>query len=155
MARKSESPELLTRGALAAETGCNIEPIRYYERIGILPPAPRSEGGHRLYGPDLVNRLLFVHRARDLGFALEEIRELLGLIDGGHYTCAQIEGIALAHVEQIRRKISDLTKLKKTLEAMAAQCSGGEIPACPIVDALFSSRTQLRPKTPAGERRAR
>jgi MerR family mercuric resistance operon transcriptional regulator len=155
MARKSKVPELLTRGALAAETGCNIETIRYYERIGIMPPAPRSEGGHRLYGPDLVNRLWFVRRARDLGFALEEIRELLGLVDGGDYTCAQIEGIALAHVEEIRRKIADLAKLKKTLEAMAAQCSGGEIPECPIVDALFSSLTQLRPKTSAGERRAR
>jgi MerR family transcriptional regulator, mercuric resistance operon regulatory protein len=156
MARKSESPELLTRGALAAETGCHIETIRYYERIGMLPPPPRSEGGHRLYGPDLVSRLQFVRRARDLGFALEEIRELLGLIDGGNYTCAQIEGIALAHVEEIRRKIADLTRLKKTLAAMAAQCSGGEIPACPIVDALFSSRPRLRPaKTPAGERRAR
>jgi MerR family transcriptional regulator, mercuric resistance operon regulatory protein len=156
MARKSESPELLTRGALAAETGCNIETIRYYERIGILPPPPRSEGGHRLYGPELVSRLQFVRRARDLGFALEEIRELLGLIEGGNYTCAQIEGIALAHVEEIRRKIADLTRLKKTLEAMAAQCSGGELPACPIVDALFSSRSRLRlAKAPPTDERRR
>ena len=156
MARKKESSEFLTRGALAAATGCNIETIRYYERIGMLPPPPRSAGGHRLYGPDLVSRLQFVRRARDLGFALEEIRELLGLIEAGNYTCAQIEGIAREHVEEIRRKIADLARLKRTLEAMAAQCSGGEIPVCPIVDALFPSRTRLRPaKAPVSDQRRR
>ena len=151
MARKiSSQGELLTRGALAAETGCNIETIRYYEQIGILSPPPRSEGGHRLYGPDFVNRLRFVRRARDLGFTLEEIRELLALVDGGNFTCAQVEGIALAHVQEIRRKIADLSKLKKTLEAMAAQCGGGTIPACPIIDALFAT-----PVTPAHHRPGR
>jgi MerR family transcriptional regulator, mercuric resistance operon regulatory protein len=127
MARETTARgEFLTRGALAAETGCNIETIRYYEQIGLLPPPLRSEGGHRLYGPDLANRLRFVRRSRDLGFTLEEIRELLGLVDGGDYTCAQIERIALAHVEDIRRKIADLNRLKKTLAAMAAQCGGGK-----------------------------
>lgn len=135
--------ELLTRGALAAESGCNIETIRYYEQIGILPSPPRSDGGHRLYGPDLVSRLHFVRRSRDLGFTLEEIRELLSLVDGGNYTCAQVEGIARMHVGAIRQKIADLNKLKKTLEAMAAQCSGGTIPECPIIDALFASRLPL------------
>jgi MerR family transcriptional regulator, mercuric resistance operon regulatory protein len=156
MARKTAAVGvLLTRGALAAETGCNIETIRYYEQIGILPPPPRSEGGHRLYGPDLVTRLQFVRRARDLGFTLEEIRELLGLVDGGNYTCAQIEGIAIAHVEEIRRKIADLNRLKKTLEAMAAQCGGGTIPECPIIDALFQSRPPLPPAKAAREPRRR
>ncbi|HEV2545722.1 MAG TPA: helix-turn-helix domain-containing protein [Stellaceae bacterium] len=150
MARKTMvQGELLTRGALAAETGCNIETVRYYEQIGILPPPPRSEGGHRLYGPDLVSRLQFVRRARDLGFTLEEIRELLGLVDGGDYTCAQVEGIALAHVQEIRRKIADLNRLKRTLETMAGQCSGGRIPACPIIDALFLPRTPPRQAKPA------
>jgi len=146
---------VLTRGALAAETGCNIETVRYYEQIGILPAPPRSEGGHRLYGPELVQRLHFVRRARDLGFSLEEIRELLSLVDGGNYTCAQIEGIAMAHVGEIRRKIADLNRLKKTLEAMAAQCSGGTIPACPIIDALFASRPPLRPAQTSREPRRR
>lgn len=144
MAQKTTSPgELLTRGALAAKSGCNIETIRYYEQIGILPPPPRSEGGHRLYGPDLVRRLHFVRRSRDLGFTLEEIRELLSLVDGGNYTCAQVEGMARMHVAAIRQKIADLNKLKKTLEAMAAQCSGGTIPECPIIGALFASRLPL------------
>ena len=68
--------EFLTRGALAAQTGCNIETIRYYEQIGILPAPPRSQGGHRLYGQALVRRLHFVLRSRDLGFTLEEMADL-------------------------------------------------------------------------------
>ena len=155
MERKPAAQSALTRGALAAEIGCNIETIRYYEQIGILPPPPRSEGGHRLYGPELVQRLHFVRRARDLGFTIEEIRELLSLVDGGNYTCAQIEGIALAHVEEIGRKIADLNRLKKTLAAMAAQCSGGTVPACPIIDALFASRSPPRPVRASREPRRR
>ena len=104
--------ERLTRGALAARTGCNIETIRYYEKIGLLPPPPRSAGGHRLYGRDLVKRLNFVRRSRDLGFTLEEIRELLRLVDGGTYTCGEVEQLARDHVRDIRHKIADLRRLQ-------------------------------------------
>jgi MerR family transcriptional regulator, mercuric resistance operon regulatory protein len=130
----------LTRGALAARTGCNLETVRYYERVGLLPPPPRSAGGHRLYGPDLVKRLNFVRRSRDLGFTIEEIRELLRLVDGGTYTCSQIEQMARDHVRQIRRKVADLRLLERAFERMAAQCSGGAVPDCPIIDALFDTR---------------
>ncbi len=134
--------ELLTRGELAARIGCNIETIRYYEQAGLLPPPPRSQGGHRLYGPELVKRLNFVRRSRDLGFTLEEIRGLLRLVDGGKQTCAQVEALALDHVCEIKRKISDLNRLKRVLETMAAQCSGDKVPECPIIDALYDPRTQ-------------
>jgi MerR family transcriptional regulator, mercuric resistance operon regulatory protein len=140
--------ELLTRGALAARSGCNIETIRYYEQIGILPAPPRSQGGHRLYGHDLIKRLTFVRRSRELGFALEEIRQLLRLVDDGNYTCAQIETLALQHAHDIRQKIADLKKLKSVLETMASHCTGGEVPECPIIDELFDSRTPL-PSTKA------
>jgi MerR family mercuric resistance operon transcriptional regulator len=135
--------ELLTRGALAALSGCNVETIRYYEQIGILPAPPRSQGGHRLYGNDLIKRLTFVRRARELGFTLEEIRQLLRLVDGGNYTCAQIETLALQHARDIHQKIAHLKKLKSVLETMASQCTGGEIPECPIIDELFDSKTVL------------
>lgn len=140
-----ERGEILTRGELAARTGCNIETIRYYEQIGILSAPPRSQGGHRLYGKNLVKRLNFVLRGRDLGFTLEEIRELLRVVDGGNYTCAQVEALAHEHVRDIRQKIKDLKKLKIVLETMAAQCSGGKIPACPIIDTLFDARTPPSP----------
>lgn len=145
MASKTiERGEVLTRGALASKTGCNIETIRYYEQIGMLPPPPRSEGGHRIYGQNLVKRLNFVLRCRDLGFTLEEIRELLRLVDGRNYTCGQIEALAHEHAQDIRQKMKDLKKLKVVLEKMASQCSGGEIPECPIIDALFVARTPPR-----------
>ena len=102
-----------------------------------MPPPPRSAGGHRLYGPDLVKRLNFIRRGRDLGFTLEEIRELLRLVDGGTYTCGEVEQLALDHVREIRRKIGDLRRLQRVLETMASQCSGDAVPDCPIIEALF------------------
>lgn len=141
--KPAKGDQLLTRGALAAQSGCNIETIRYYEQIGLLPPPPRSQGGHRLYGQELIKRLTFVRRSRELGFSLEEVRELLRLVDGSKYTCAQVEALAHQHAQDIRRKIADLKKLKSVLEAMAARCTGGKIPDCPIIDALFDSRTPL------------
>src|SRR6266446_6992923 len=129
--------QLLTRGGLAARTGCNIETIRYYEQIGLLPPPPRSQGGHRLYGQELLKRLHFIRRSRELGFSLEEIRELLRLVDGHKYTCAKVEALALDHVREIQQKISDLKKLKNVLATMAAQCTGSKLPDCPVIDALF------------------
>jgi len=126
----------LTRGGLAARTGCNIETIRYYERVGLLPPPPRSAGGHRLYGEGLIRRLNFVRRSRDLGFSVEEIRELLLLVDGT-YTCREVEQLARDHMREIRRKIADLRRLERVFETMAAQCSGDAVPDCPIIDALF------------------
>lgn len=134
--------QLLTRGGLAVRTGCNIETIRYYEQIGVLPPPRRSQGGHRLYGPELVKRLNFIRRSRELGFTLDEIRELLRLVDGHKYTCAQVETLALEHVRELGRKISDLKKLKRVLEIMAAQCTGSKVPECPVIDALFDTRTR-------------
>jgi MerR family transcriptional regulator, mercuric resistance operon regulatory protein len=127
----------LTRGALAARTGCNVETVRYYERIGLLPAPPRSAGGHRLYGPDLVKRLTFVRKSRDLGFTIEEIRDLLTVVDGGAYTCAQVQQMARDHARRIRHKIADLRRLERVFETMVAQCSGGDVPECPIIDALF------------------
>jgi len=138
---QAKGGELLTRGALATRSGCNVETIRYYEQIGILPAPPRSQGGHRLYGHDLIRRLTFVRRTRELGFTLDEIRRLLRLVDGGNYTCAQIETLALQHAQDIRQKIADLKKLKSVLEAMASHCTGGEVPECPIIDELFDPQT--------------
>jgi MerR family transcriptional regulator, mercuric resistance operon regulatory protein len=150
--RQNQTPSpqtVLTRGELAAATGCNIETIRYYEQIGLLPPPPRSQGGRRLYGEDLRRRLGFVRRSRDLGFTLDETRGLLRLVDGGAYTCAQVEALAREHVRAIQRKISDLRKLKRALEEMASQCSGGTLPACPIIDALFDPGARLPAQYPA------
>lgn len=124
-------------GVLSKLTNCNIETIRYYERIGLLNPPPRTQGGHRQYNTEHVKRLTFIRRGRELGFTLEEVRELLSLVEGGRYTCEEIQTITLSHLKDVRRKITDLQKLHKVLKDTASKCSGGDVPECPIIDTLF------------------
>ena len=128
----------LTIGGVSRETGCNIETIRYYERIGLLSDPPRSAGGHRLYNPEHVKRLTFIRRGRQLGFTLDQVRQLLSLVDGGVFTCEDVQRIALAHLDEVREKIADLERLEIALSSMAEQCSGGQVPECPVIDALFA-----------------
>ena len=87
----------LTIGALSERSGVNIETIRYYERADLLPAPPRTQGGHRIYGGDSLKRLVFIRRGRELGFTLDEIRNLLGLMRGGH-PCGEVQAVALAHL---------------------------------------------------------
>lgn len=124
-------------GTMSGQTGCKVETIRYYERIGLLPDPPRSEGGHRIYGLEHLKRLTFIRRGRELGFTLDEIRTLLGLVDGGNYTCGEVRELTLEHLQETRKKIADLRRLEKSLAAIAAQCEGGSVPECPVIDALF------------------
>lgn len=130
------SPHDFSIGQVSRATGVNIETIRYYERINILPEPARTQGQHRLYDQIHVDRLNFVRRSRTLGFSLKEIRELLHLVDGAEFTCDQINEIAVAHLSDIRAKIADLRRMEKVLKQMTAQCALGEVPGCPIIDAL-------------------
>ena len=123
-------------GTLSKHTGVNIETIRYYERIGIMPKPPRTAGGQRIYETAHLKRLAFIRRSRELGFSLDEIRALLRLVDGGDYSCGEGQGMTLAHIADIRRKIADLRRMERVLKDMAAKCDGGDVPECPIVDAL-------------------
>lgn len=132
----TNSPRL-TRGRLSKLTGCNLETIRYYEQIGLMPQPPRSAGGHRLYDETFLRRLKFIRRCRDLGFSLEEIRGLLSLVDGGNYTCAEVKDMTVDHLRSVRSKIADLKVLEKTLKEMVSKCVGDEVPECPVIDALF------------------
>ena len=126
----------LRRGELARRAGCNIETVRYYERIGLMPNPPRSENGFRSYEERHLTRLTFIRRARELGFTLEEVQDLLRLVDGGHYTCAQVQELALRQADDIQRKINDLHRMQRALKEMSAQCSGEEVPKCPIIEIL-------------------
>ena len=134
----------LTRGIVSKLTGCNIETVRFYEKIGLMPDPKRSEGGHRLYSDDQVGRLHFICRCRELGFTLKEIRVLLELVDRRDYTCAEVRDISLAHVEEIGRKIKDLRRLEKTMHRMIQECDGGAVPDCPVIDALFDADAATR-----------
>jgi MerR family mercuric resistance operon transcriptional regulator len=114
----------LSIGLLSTQTNCKIETIRYYEKIGIFPKPPRTEGGHRIYSENHLKRLVFIRRGRELGFSLEDIRALLKLIDGGGHTCQQVEAITLHHLGNIHQKILDLKKLEKILAKISSQCGG-------------------------------
>lgn len=127
-------------GQLATQTDCNIETIRYYEKIRLLPAPTRSESGYRIYDDEHLKRLVFIRRSRELGFAIDDIRALLRLVDSRDYTCSDISQIAAQHIADIREKIADLKKLEKTLSQIAAQCSGDATPDCPIVDTLFNKK---------------
>ncbi|MGE3506999.1 MAG: helix-turn-helix domain-containing protein [Alphaproteobacteria bacterium] len=130
------SGSALRRAELAMRTGCNLETIRYYAKIGILPEPPRTSGGHRLFDEGHVSRLRFILRARELGFSISDIRGLLTLVDGGLQTCAEVKACTEQHLADVRTKIADLRHIEKVLAATAAKCSGDTAPECPILAAL-------------------
>ena len=128
----------LTRGELARATACHIETIRYYEKTGMLPDPPRTAAGYRIYGPAQVGRLRFILRARELGFVLDDIRGLLGLDDNTAPTCAEVLDRTARHLADIRARIADLQRIEAVLAQTASQCSGAEVPKCPVLDALMA-----------------
>lgn len=132
--------EVLSIGALSKHSGVNIETIRYYEKIGVMPAPDRGASGYRVYCADHLKRLSFVRRSRQLGFSLDEIRDLLRLVDGHGYTCGQVRELTLDHMAEIRRKIKDLKRLERVMAEMAGQCSGERAPDCAVIDALFDTR---------------
>ena len=129
--------ELFPIGEMSRRTRVNVETIRYYERIKIMPEARRTESGYRVYDTGQLMRLHFVRRSRELGFSLDEVRAMLRLVDDGTLTCGEIHEMTVAHLADVAQKIADLQRLEKTLSAMAAKCSQGDIPECPIIETLF------------------
>jgi DNA-binding transcriptional MerR regulator len=125
-------------GDLAARTGTSPETIRYYERVRVLPPPVRRGGGrYRRYGASDVERLLFVRRARELGFSLDEVRELLGLADQRNRSCAEVDQLARAHLAAVNEKLARLAALRDELERAIGACRGGlPIAECRILGAL-------------------
>ena len=132
----SPPPGFITRGRLAARLGCNSETIRYYERVGLMAAPMRSARGYRLYNESAQTRLRFILRARGLGFGIAELSSLLGLLDRGNYGCGEIRDLTVRHLDEVRAKIADLRRLERTLAEISARCEGGDIPECPIIDAL-------------------
>lgn len=132
--------ESLTIGKLSQLTGVNIETIRYYEKIKVLPTPSRTESGRRIYGPMERRILAFVRRSRELGFSLDEVRTLLRLGGPEKASCREVRDIAAHHLDDIRAKISDLRKLERLLTKTVAQCTGTTAPECPVLDILDLQR---------------
>jgi MerR family mercuric resistance operon transcriptional regulator len=130
----------LSIGELARKTGVHIETIRYFEKIGMLGAPARTAGGHRVFDDGHLRTLKFIKRARELGFAPKEVRTLLDLGGPAEACCDEVREIAIHHLEEVRRKIDDLTRLERHLTATVEQCSGGHVPDCAVIDMLETAR---------------
>lgn len=138
------SPETMTIGKLARSAGVGVETVRFYEREGLLEEPPRGESGYRQYSPGSLTRLRFVRQAKELGFTLPEIRELLSLRSSPSSSCAEVQARIQDKIGGIEEKIGSLERMKSALNEMAATCRSGALPTseCPILDALEQATVQ-------------
>jgi MerR family mercuric resistance operon transcriptional regulator len=127
-------------GELSKRTGCNIETIRFYERIALLPTPARSAGRYRVYDTADIRRLAFIRRARQLGFTVDAVRALLALSEtDGQSACAEVSELAAGHLAVVRAKISDLQAMERVLADAVRRCASGELPGCPVIEALSAA----------------
>ena len=126
----------LTIGEVAQLVGVHTSTLRYYERIGLLPEPGRTRSNYRSYSEVHLGRLSFIRRARDLGFPIEHVRELLGLADDRSRPCEAVDALAREHLAQVERKIADLAALRRELDGLIGQCRRGTIAECRIIEAL-------------------
>ncbi|KIU52900.1 MULTISPECIES: Cu(I)-responsive transcriptional regulator [Pseudomonas] len=123
-------------GQAAKRTGLSAKMIRYYESIGLLKPASRSDSGYRLYQQDDLHALAFIKRSRDLGFSLEEVAKLLTLWQDRQRASADVKALANEHIADLNRRIDELVSLRDTLSELVAHCQGDDRPDCPILKDL-------------------
>lgn len=126
----------LAIGKLATVAATKVQTIRYYEEIGLISPFQRTEGGHRLYDAGDVRRLKFIRHARELGFGIDEIRELLKLSDDPNTSCSVADRIASSHLKQVELRIKKLNALRKELRRMVDECEHGRVRQCRVIEVL-------------------
>lgn len=130
----------LSIGFVARKTGCTVSTIRYYEEIGLLAEAARSETGHRHYDETAVRRLTFIRRCRDFGFSIDQVRELVGLVDAPQRPCVEVRDIAAVHLAEVRTKLGELQALEASLSDFVISCEtacvGGAAVDCNILQDL-------------------
>lgn len=135
-------------GEVAAASGCHLETIRYYERIGLLPRPSRTASGYRAFAPADIERLRFVTRGRDLGFSLDEIRSLLQLAGRDDLSCAEVDRVAHAHLIDIRTRIADLERMAGELERLIDGCGRGQRSQCAILSTFRQPSRKSNVSTP-------
>lgn len=129
-------PSHLSIGALASAANVHVQTLRYYETQGLLVPGRRTPGGQRRYSEDDRRRLHFIRHAREFGFSIDQIRELLDLSADRERSCAEIDGIARRHRELVRRRIQLLRELESELDRMVSECAGGRVTDCRVLEIL-------------------
>ena len=129
-------PTSLTIGRVSKATDCKVQTIRYYEDIGLIPPPDRSGGNQRVYETRHVERIRFIRHARELGFSLTAIRDLLSLSDNPQHSCEAADMIAREQLVEVKHRIGRLQSLKSELERMIDQCSGGMVSDCRVIEVL-------------------
>jgi Cu(I)-responsive transcriptional regulator len=132
-------PDELTIREAARAAGTTPETVRYYERLGVLPPARRAANNYRRYARSDVRRLVFLRKGRELGFSLDDLQTLLAVSDDPNRDCAEVDRLTAAHLEAVERKIADLQRLADELRHLSRQCRGGRIRECRIIEALSPS----------------
>ena len=132
-------------GQASSASGVSTKMIRYYEEIGLVPRAARRDSGYRDYGESDIHRLAFIRRARDLGFTVEQIGDLLGLWSDRSRASADVKALALGQVEALRQKMAEIQGMITTLEGLARTCHGDERPDCPIIEGLSASADSAPP----------
>ena len=130
----------MTRGELARRTGCNLETVRYYEKIGLMPDPGRTASGYRQYEESHEDRLRFITRGRELGFSTDDIKELLALVDRRAVTCGDVKLIARRQLKDIRQKLADLRRMERVLADTTRCCLGDDVPECQLIETLFQGR---------------
>lgn len=123
-------------GQLSAQSGVKVPTIRYYEKTGMIPEAPRNAGNQRCYGDEHLGQLRFIRHARDLGFDMDDIRALLEMSSSPQASCHDADSIARAHLETIRARIAQLTVLQQELERMVSECQHGRVCDCRVIEVL-------------------
>lgn len=123
-------------GQAAEASGVSAKMIRHYESIGLMPPADRTFSNYRIYSPNDVHTLRFIKRARGLGFSVKQIEALLGLWQQTRRSSAQVKKLAMAHIEDLDRRIAAMQAMRDTLRALATRCQGDDRPECPILEDL-------------------
>lgn len=125
----------LTIGQIAKGVNVNVETVRYYERVGLIPLTPRTESKYRIFPVEVIQRINFIKKAQDLGFKLSEIKTLLSISDSGEYGCREVQQFASQKIEEIELKIRDLLEIKSILQDLTNRCPGqGSIGECPIIN---------------------